>query len=120
MPRTTKTKPAPVPQSEPESTVVKGLPGEVLTLAEAAAYLRFSEADVLRLVNEQALPARRLGNEWRFLKAAIQRWLSVPLSMASKEAWMSLAGAWKDDPDVAQELKEIYQRRGRSMTEDGG
>ena len=51
MPRKTKTKPAPVPQSEPESAVVNGPPGEVLTLAEAAAYLRFSEAEVLRLVD---------------------------------------------------------------------
>lgn len=49
---------------------------DVLTLAEAAAYLRLTEEDVLRLVNEQALPARRLGNEWRFLKAAVQHWLT--------------------------------------------
>ena len=50
---------------------------EVLTLAETAAYLRLPEADVLRLVDEQALPTRRLGNEWRFLKAAIQHWLGT-------------------------------------------
>jgi excisionase family DNA binding protein len=91
---------------------------EVLTLAEAAAYLRLPEEDVLRLVHEQALPARRLANEWRFLKAAIQQWLSTPPPKGNKEAWMALAGAWKDDPYVEEELKEIYRRRGRPMTED--
>jgi excisionase family DNA binding protein len=91
----------------------------VLTLAEAAAYLRLSEADVLRLVNEQGLPVRRLGQEWRFLKAAIQDWLrSGTPPKSNKEAWLELAGVWKDDPYLEDMLKEIYQQRGRSMTED--
>jgi excisionase family DNA binding protein len=93
-------------------------PAEVLDLAQTAAYLKLAEADVLRLVGEQGLPARRLGNQWRFLKAAIQQWLSTSPPKANKEAWMALAGAWKDDPYVEQELKEIYKRRGRPMTKD--
>jgi hypothetical protein len=28
---------------------------------------------------------------------------------------MSLAGAWKDDPDVELELEEIYRQRGRRI-----
>jgi hypothetical protein len=53
MPRTKPPKSEPAPQ--PAS--VNGLADDVLTLAEAAAYLKFSEAEVLRLVDEQALPA---------------------------------------------------------------
>src|SRR5277367_5054010 len=53
----------------------KPRPIEVLTLVEAAAYLRLTEADVLRMVDEQGLSARQLGKEWRFLKSAIQDWL---------------------------------------------
>jgi excisionase family DNA binding protein len=91
----------------------------VLTLAEAAAYLRFSEADVLRLVHDQGLPARRLANEWRFLKAAIQDWLRAgPPPKGSKEAQLAAIGSWKDDPYVEEELKEIYKQRGRQVTED--
>ncbi len=118
MPRK-KTKPLPVSQSEPEPAIVKGPPGEVLTLAEAAAYLRLSEADVLRLVDQQGLPARRLAKEWRFLKAAIQQWLSTPPPRNSKEALLALAGAWKDDPYLEDMVEEIYRRRGRPITEDG-
>jgi hypothetical protein len=29
-----------------------------------------------------------------------------------------MAGGWKDDPCVAEELREIYRRRQRPMTED--
>jgi excisionase family DNA binding protein len=99
-------------QKTPPRTV-NGPPDEVLTLAEAAAYMRLPEADVLRLVTEQALPARRLGNEWRFLKEAIRQWLSTPPSKGSKEGIWSIVGSWKDDPYLDEMLKEIYRKRGR-------
>jgi excisionase family DNA binding protein len=94
------------------------MPAEVLTLAEAAAYLRLSEPDVLQLVQEQALPGRQLRNEWRFLKAAIQHWLCTPLPPKSKEGIWEAAGSWKDDPYREEMLKEIYRNRGRPMTEE--
>src|SRR5947209_20444441 len=118
MPRTKKHQPEPAPPSEPQPAAVNGLPGEVLTLAEAAAYLRFPEADGLRLVDEQGLPARRLAKEWRFLKAAIQQWLSTPPPRYSKEDQLAVIGSWKDDPYLEEELKEIFRQRGRPMTED--
>jgi excisionase family DNA binding protein len=90
-----------------------------LTLPEAAAYLRVSEAEVVRLVQQQDLPGRLLGTEWRFLKTAIQDWLQTPAPRGSKEAVLSVAGAWKDDPYLEEELKEIYRQRGRPMTEGG-
>ncbi len=119
MPRTKK-------KPEPSAKSVASSPpptdqalSEVFTLPEAAGYLRLSEADVLRLVHEQGMPARQLGMEWRFLKAAIQEWLRTgPPPAGSREALLSLAGAWKDDPYVEEELKEIYRRRGRPMTEE--
>jgi excisionase family DNA binding protein len=88
----------------------------VLTLAEAAAYLRLTEAEVLRLVDEQALPARQVGNERRFLKAAIQQWLSAGTPPTpGKEAQLAVAGAWKDDPLVEEEMRDTYRHRGRSL-----
>jgi excisionase family DNA binding protein len=92
--------------------------GEVLTLAEAAAYLRLPEEEVVRLAQVQDLPGRLAGLEWRFLKTAIQQWLSTPALKTNKDALMALAGIWKDDPYVEEELKEIYRRRGRPMTEN--
>jgi len=118
MPRT-KPKPTPTPLTPP-TPAANGPAGEVLTLAEAAAYLRVPEVEVMRMVREQNLTARQIGGELRFLKAAIQDWLraGTPALQANKEAWMSLAGAWKDDPHVEEELKEIYRRRGRPAAGD--
>jgi hypothetical protein len=71
------------------------------------------------LVDEQALPARRLGNEWRFLKSAIQDWLRTGSpSKSNKEAWLALIGAWKDDPFLEDMVDEINKQRGQSTTEN--
>jgi excisionase family DNA binding protein len=121
MPRTKKTKPEPVPQSEPQPAAVNGPPGEVLTLAEAAAYLRLPEKDVIAATSTQGLPGRLVGGEWRFLKSAIQQWLSVsqPTAEMRKAAPMALAGAWKDNPDIEQIVEEAMRRRGRQPGPDG-
>ena len=92
---------------------------DVLTLAEAAAYLRLPATDVLRLVEEQGLPARRLGDEWRFLKTAIQDWLRTGTAPKSnKEAWMALAGVWKDDPFKEDMLQHMQKQRRRPKGKD--
>ena len=91
---------------------------EVLTLAEAAAYLRLPEEDILRITLAQNLPGRQVGEEWRFLKSALQDWLRNPPPKPSKEAVLARIGSWKNDPYVELELEEIHKRRGRSMNEE--
>src|SRR5690348_7958461 len=100
-----KTKPKPQP-SRP--TLADGPMPEVLTLNEAAAYLRLPEGEVLRLIREQGLPARQIGSEWRILQDAIRCWLSTgPAPKSNKEAWRELVGVWKDDPTLDELLEEI-------------
>lgn len=92
---------------------------DVLTLAEAAKYLRVSETAVLQAIDEQNLPARRVGKDWRILKSAIQQWLLAPQTRRTGKAVLqSLAGVWKGDPSVEPMLAEIYRQRGRSMVEE--
>jgi excisionase family DNA binding protein len=119
MPRTTRKprRPKAPPPAAPRPATVPD--AEVFTLAEAAAYLRLSEEEVLRLVRDQNLPGRQMGAEWRFLKAAVQDWLRTPPPVGSKEAQMAAVGILKDDPTIDEFLKEVYRQRGRPMTEDG-
>lgn len=92
---------------------------EVLTLAEAASYLRLPEAEVVRLAREQDLPGRFTGTEWRFLRAAVRDWLTRPAPRPSKEAQLAVVGSWKHDPNAEAMLREIERKRGRTATEDG-
>jgi len=110
---TTKKKPV-RPSVNPPPTLPDGPASEVFTLAEAASYLRVSEADLINLVRLQNLPGRIIGSEWRFLKSAIQQWLGTgsPTMQARKEAQLALAGKYKDDPDLMRICEEAYQARG--------
>src|SRR5262245_56111159 len=89
-----RTKPArttkPTQLGEPSPVPAAGWP-EVLTLAEAAAYLRVPEVELERIVGSQGLPGRQIGSEWRFSRAAIQDWLRRP---SMKERLLQLAGSW--------------------------
>jgi excisionase family DNA binding protein len=114
VPRTTK-----VPKKEKAAQAPPS--GDVLTLPEAAAYLRLPEQEVVAAVWSQGLPARLVGEEWRFLKIALQQWLCVsqPTAEMRKAAQLELAGAWKDDPDAMQILEDAMRRRGRQPGPDG-
>jgi excisionase family DNA binding protein len=92
---------------------------EVLTLREAAAYLRLPEAEVVRLVREQGLPARQAAAEWRFLLSAVRDWLATGRAPGSnKEAWMKLVGVWKDDPFFDELRREIERQRRQLASEE--
>jgi excisionase family DNA binding protein len=121
MPRTQKNPPKAVKSVPPvvQATPVNGTVGDVLTLAEAAAYLRVPVSEMAALIERQGLPARRVGDDWRILKAAIQDWLRTPTPRSSKQALLDMAGAFKDDPYLEEIVKEAYRQRGRPMTEVG-
>lgn len=105
-------------ESPTNATPVAAEPADVFSLDEAAAYLRVSPEDVLRMVRQQGLPGRRIGPEWRFLKAALQDWLRTPSPSPGKQALLALAGKFKDDPFLEDIVQEAYRRRGRPITED--
>ena len=117
----TKTKGAKKPAKAPavKNGVPASEPGDVLTLPEAAAYLRVPEAAVVDSVSTEGLPGRQIGGEWRFLKSSLQSWLNMPPRLSGKEALLAMAGKFKDDPDLAGICREAYRQRGRPITEDG-
>jgi excisionase family DNA binding protein len=49
---------------------------EVLTPDEAADLLRSDAATVIAMAEDGTLPARKVGDEWRFARSALLRWLS--------------------------------------------
>ncbi|MEN6449456.1 MAG: helix-turn-helix domain-containing protein [Thermoguttaceae bacterium] len=87
---------------------------EVLTPEEAAAFLRVPEDSLQRLVSKQALPGRKIDDQWRFLKAALAAWLC---DRTGKDILLGQAGALADDESLVGLRNAIYESRGRSETE---
>lgn len=102
------------PKTNP-TLVAPHVAGDVLTLQEAAEYLRVSVEEVDALATRCVLPGRKIGDQWRFHRSALVDWLcqSSPV-----ERLMRHAGAARDDPYRDEMLRMIYEKRGRPMTEN--
>ena len=93
---------------------------EVLTLTEAAEYLRVAESELSKLASERAVPCQRIGEEWRFHKPALIGWLagSEAPKRGSKEAVMEYFGIFRDDDDLEEQLAKLRSYRDSTDTED--
>jgi hypothetical protein len=113
---TAKTKPQPQPGAN--SPVAH----EVLTLAEAAAWLRLTEPVVERLARAGSLPGRFAEGEWRFLRAALCDWLAgsdfAPKPLSSKERMLAVAGALAADETLPALVEDIYRDRKKRVVGD--
>lgn len=50
-------------------------PPDVLTLEQAAEFLQLCSKTVRRMAADEELPAKRIGREWRFSRAALLRYI---------------------------------------------
>ena len=66
----------------------------ILTAAEVAHLLRIHLATVYRLIKNNGLPGMRVGSDWRFSQAAIEKWMK-----ANSENSRSILIAKSDQPD---------------------
>jgi excisionase family DNA binding protein len=89
---------------------------EVLTPDEAARFLRIKKTKLLKLAQHGGVPARKIDDEWRFLRSALEDWLRG--TPRSREIFLSQVGAFKDDETLMPMLEEIYKARGRPIVED--
>jgi len=48
---------------------------KLMTVEEAAGYLRVGKKTIYRLLKQGKIPATRVGQQWRFNKASIDKWL---------------------------------------------
>jgi excisionase family DNA binding protein len=87
---------------------------EVLTLPEAAAFLRVPEEVLEQLAARQVVPARKLGEEWRFLKQGLQDWLRQ--GPAPDERSAHAAPWWLEYPPVELLLAEVERRLLQKLT----
>ena len=86
----------------------------VLTLEEAAAYLRLPGDAVARQAAESAIPGRLVAGEWRFLQSALDEWLG---SLDRRRALLRQAGTFADDESLAELRAVAYKERGRPETD---
>jgi len=55
---------------------VKEIMGEILTVKEAAKYLKINVATLYKLAREGSLPSQKVSIKWRFSKEALDSWVA--------------------------------------------
>jgi excisionase family DNA binding protein len=93
----------------------KMITDSVLTLKEMAGYLKMPEEKVERQVLQGKIPGKRIENEWRFLKTAVDEWLR---SCDTRSILIGQSGALSDDDKIHELRANIYSERGRSEIEE--
>jgi excisionase family DNA binding protein len=88
---------------------------DVLTLEEVSVYLQLSIETVLNQAVKGNIPGRKIENDWRFLKSAIDEWLR---SKNSSSILIAQAGAFADDDSLDRLRESIYQARERPEIDD--
>lgn len=57
---------------------------EIMTMTEVCSYLKVHPSTIYRLLKKKELPAFRVGADWRFTRASIDRWrLDRPIASAA-------------------------------------
>ena len=91
------------------------MPRDVLTLDEAADYLRLPKETIAREAAQGHIPGRRIEDTWRFLKAAIDEWLR---SQDSRLILLQQVGALAGDKTLGRLRKDVYRARKRPEIEN--
>ncbi|HSQ58390.1 MAG TPA: helix-turn-helix domain-containing protein [Gemmata sp.] len=76
---------------------------EVLTVAEAAAFLRVPEAGLEADAKAGRVPGRLVAGQWRFGKATLLAWLSQPEPTSNRP---------KTGVELVERIREINSRSG--------
>jgi excisionase family DNA binding protein len=54
---------------------------EFMTTKEVAQYLRVDQYTIYRLVSQKKIPAFKIGNQWRFKRSVLERWLKTKMNV---------------------------------------
>ena len=87
---------------------------EVLTLEDAAHFLKLSPDAVARQAEAGQIPGRQVEGSWRFLLPRLEDWLG---RRDSKAIFLEQAGAFRDDESMDELVAQIYKARGRPEVE---
>lgn len=87
---------------------------DVLTLEDAAEYLRLPREAVEQEAAAGAIPGRQISGHWRFLRRTLRDWLGRD----GRSVALRQAGALQDDDSLDELLASIYAARGRPEVDD--
>lgn len=92
---------------------------DILNLEQAMDFFGVSERTMIKLLREERIPARKIGREWRFSKAALLKWLGEGDSvnyLNQIEQYRVATDTKTDMPNLLEQIKGTLN----TLTANGG
>lgn len=85
---------------------------EILNMQEVCELLSVSEKTMIKLLKEENIPARKIGREWRFSKAAIIQWIGSgdSTNYSSQEEGEEIYKYDKETSKLLELLDRVHDR----------
>jgi excisionase family DNA binding protein len=85
---------------------------DILDLGGLASYLRIPKSTLYRLAQQGRIPGQKVGRQWRFLRAAVDRWLEERRHATASPARRrsqprARAGLLERDPTLAEIVRRL-------------
>ncbi len=80
---------------------------EILTVKEMAQFLKMNERTVLKMAQTGAIPAAKIGGQWRFKRGLVDRWLDDKMCARAMEP----ARGMETSAGAAMSLAEMFDER---------
>jgi excisionase family DNA binding protein len=87
---------------------------ELMNIKEAAVYMRLNSMTVYKLARKRAIPAFKIGGNWRFKKDILDEWLLKQSSVGTNKGSVLIVD---DDPMIREILREIIESQGYIVTD---
>jgi excisionase family DNA binding protein len=87
---------------------------ELMNIKEAAVYLRLNSMTVYKLAQKRAIPAFKVGGNWRFKKDILDDWLVRQSSLGTSNGTVLIVD---DDPMIREILREVIESHGYIVAE---
>lgn len=78
----------------------------ILNVEQAVEFLGISEKTLIKMLREEHIPARKIGREWRFSKAALTEWLAGGDSLD----YISRNDFYRVSEDEEGKTPELYEK----------
>lgn len=85
---------------------------EILNMQEVCELLNVSEKTMIKVLQEEDIPARKIGREWRFSKTAIIEWIGSGNSVEYKnqEDGAAINRYEKDTSKLLELLDRVHEK----------
>lgn len=92
---------------------------EILNLEQAMELFSVSERTMIKLLREEHIPARKIGREWRFNRAALLNWLAEgdSLNYLNQQEQYRV---YEDTPAAMREIMEKIEHSLQVLREEQG